>query len=217
MPWAARPAKNHPFRAQIAGERRQNLGLARRQDRHDVDDRHDDAGPREQLAEFAADVAAADHQQRSRQPVELESRRARQIGHALDARDRRQRRGSAGGDDDLVGPEHTAVDGDTAIRQPAAAFEITDGIISRQQVDILCPPQRGDQRILAALDRPPVLHAGLCPDPAKTRGGYGVMQLFRRPDQVLRRHAAGVDAGATDRPVPDQRDAADPAPMIARS
>jgi len=70
----------------------------------------------------------------------------------------------------------------------------------------LCLPKRGDQRVLAALDRPPVLHAGLCPDPAKPRGGCRVVQRLHRPDQVLRRDAAGVDASAADRSVPDEGD-----------
>ena len=61
------------------------------------------------------------------------------------------------------------------ITEPGAAFEISDGIIRRQQVDILRPAQRGDQRILAAHYCPPVLHSSLCADPGKTRGGCGVV------------------------------------------
>ena len=121
--------------------------------------------------------------------------------------DRRQRTGSTGSDDHNVGREPATLDGDAPVAKLGAAFEISDGIIGRQQVHILCLPQLGDQRILAALDRPPILHSGLGVDPAKAYGSCGVMQPFRRPDQILRRHAAGVDAGAADRPEPDQRDA----------
>ena len=84
--------------------------------------------------------------------------------------DRRQRTGSTGSDDHNVGREPATLDGDAPVAKLGAAFEISDGIIGRQQVHILCLPQLGDQRILAALDRPPILHSGLGVDPAKAYG-----------------------------------------------
>src|SRR5260370_16188298 len=103
---------------------------------------HVSAGPREHLAELAADVAAADHQQRSRQPLEVEGRRARQIGNTLDARDQRQRGGSTCGDDHLAGVHQLSVDHNAVTRESGPALEKVDAIIFRQQVDVLLLPQR---------------------------------------------------------------------------
>jgi len=72
-------------------------------------DRHLDASAGEHLAEFAANVAATYHQQRLRQLLEFQRRRAGQIGYAVDPGDRRQCRSSARRDDDFAGLDRFAV------------------------------------------------------------------------------------------------------------
>src|SRR5262249_11685336 len=92
-------ADDDPLVAEIAFERRRDLRLAGRENRQDIDDRYRaacarrplaapavaphvaasrgySAGAREHLAELAADIAAADDEQRAREHCEVESRRA---------------------------------------------------------------------------------------------------------------------------------------------
>ena len=57
--------------AKIAGEGRADLRLALGQEAAPANQRHPDAGAREQLGELAADIAAADHQHGARQLLEL--------------------------------------------------------------------------------------------------------------------------------------------------
>src|SRR5262249_1131893 len=81
------------------------------------------------------------------------------------------------------------------------------GVYAQLNSDIIAAPQHLGQFIFLSGYGLPILDIAFRPNPAETRGGPGVIKRLRRADQVLRRHTAGVDAGAADRPVPDERNA----------
>ena len=109
------------------------------------------------------------------------------------------------GDDDLAGFQFFAVDGDKVRTQPRRSFEIGNVVIGRQDIDVLALAEVGNDLVFLGDDRPPIGYFGIATDAGEAVSSLRVVYRFCRPDQVFRRHAADVDAGAADGAVADQR------------
>src|SRR5262249_23371053 len=55
-------------------------------------------------------------------------------------------------------------------------------------------------------DGTPILDMAIASDSREPRGGLGVVQRFSRANQILRWHAADIDAGAANGAVANERD-----------
>ena len=110
--------------------------------------RHRNAGTGKHLGKLAADIAAADHQQRARQFGEFKGGGAGQIGCFRNSRNVGQRGCRTRCNDNPVGRNGGTVDDHAAGGDLCRAFEIGNPVIFGQQVDIFFLAQRFHQRIL---------------------------------------------------------------------
>ncbi len=91
--------------------------------------------------------------------------------------------------------------------EPCPTFMVGNVVIFREQVGILRLTQARDQRVLLRDLHSPVGDARAAFDAVEPgRCNIGVMHCLGCPDQRFRGYATEIDAGATDRAVPDERD-----------
>lgn len=184
------------------------------------------AEPVEDRGELDGDVAAADHQHAARQALEEE----RFVGgdRVFLAGNVRHLRPATGGDENVLGAEALAVHLDAVrIEQTGVTFEQGHPAVHQQvAVD---PVEPLDLAVLVADQGRPV-ELRLAGAPAIGPGLLEVLAEMRAIDQQLLRHAADVDAGATQVATLRHRDtgteaggeaggayAPEPAPMTNRS
>ena len=173
------------FVPEISRERRADLGLGLGEQTGPADEGHPDAGTSEHLGEFRADVAAADHEQRARQFLEVERRRASEIRHGLDARNGGHRRPRAGRDDDLASGDTRAVYFDTAVEEASWPVAIGDAVVRGEQIDVLGLAQFGNEGVLLTNGSPPVCQFGFSSNAGKTCRHASVVKCLGRADQGL--------------------------------
>ena len=138
--------------------------------------------------------------------MEFERRRAGKKRNILNAGYRGDGGGGPCRNNDLSGFQFFAVDGDNVRTQPRRSFDVGDVVIRRQDIDVLALTEVGNDLVFLGDDGPPIGYFRVAPDAGKPLRGLRVVQGFHRPDQVLRWHAADVDAGAADRSLADQGD-----------
>src|SRR5262249_48395174 len=146
------------------------------------------------LREFEPDVAPADDDQMTRQRIEVEHRRVREVRDAVDPGPRWDRSAAADVDEDLVGAEELFAD-PNAVRRLEASLALDDGAsIHPTQPRLDAMPSVASTCILPCLDP---LHV----DADRSADEHAVVARpsrdvgrTRARDERLGRHAAGVHA-----------------------
>ena len=147
------------------------------------------------LRQLDADRAGSDDDEVLGQPVDVENRLVRQVGHGGDARDRRDRRLRPCRDDDAPGADCAIAGADLARPDKARLgadhldpepLEALDRIMRRDRVHDAAhvPANRGK------------IDLGRRAIHSEAAGGPHRMRRLCRGEQRLRRHAAGIEAFA---------------------
>ncbi len=165
-------------------------------------DRHGHAGTVEELAQLAADVAAAEHDEGARRRFQIERRVAVDVARLRETRHRRRHDAASGRDDEPRCVQDVVPDAKRRRRlEPCVAAE---------QWERLDP---GDAVVRPALHEAALAFRERAEVELRLVRAYG--ELARRPDRVqqvarrderLRRHAAAQDAQPAERTAIDERD-----------
>ena len=136
----------------VADRRRDVLILARHQSRRRLDDRHRAAEAAEHLGEFQTDITAAEHDQMSRQKLNVQDGCVGEIMDRREAGDRRHHGAAADVDEESVGGDPLAADFDFARRDETAMAADHRAVrhVVQPRLDVL--HRRDRYRVLARLD-----------------------------------------------------------------
>ena len=181
--------------------------LARDQPLVALDDGHLAAEAPVHLAELQADVAAAEDHQVRGQEVDGHHRGVVEIGHGIDAGERRDVGATADVDEDLVGREPLVADRHLLRPDEAGVTHVDGDAVGLAQPFLDSLVGDLDDRVLARLDRLHVDPDRALDDDAEVRGPARDVRGAGARDQGLGRDAAVVDAGAAEALALDDRDA----------
>src|SRR3546814_17882665 len=106
---------------------------------------HCDPGAGEHLRQFAAYVAATDHQQGCGQAFEFEGRRAGQVGNAAKPRDRWHGVSRSGGNNDLPGLKPLTVEYESALVKLSLHFQIRAPVVGWLPIAVIAVPTVAEQ------------------------------------------------------------------------
>ncbi len=132
--------KRDAFGAEGRSQRVRHFRFHLRQQARPADHRHLNAHARHHLGKLHADIPAADDNQAPGQRLQFQQCRAGQVGHGLDAGNRRHGRSSARSDDDIVGGDRAVFDEHAGAVQPRRALQIGNPVILGQQVGVFLLP-----------------------------------------------------------------------------
>ncbi len=178
------------------------LRVVLRQQRRHLDERDRGAQAAEGLRQFDADRAAADDEQVARTFDQIEDRLVREVRHMLEAGQRRQQRGRAGGDDEAARADGELAGSDLALPREArwrtqhAHAEAGEALLQIMRSD------GGDDAVDVSVDSAEVdrglvgLHAEAAGMPLRLGGVASGQQGFRGHAAVVQAvaaHLVGLD------------------------
>ena len=196
--------------AEALQHHRRDLGIfAHHETRQHLHLRHLRPEAREALRQFAADGAAAEHQQPRRQRADAPQGVRGDVAHVVDPGDRRHEGPAAGGDDDAprrqrlcsLGGRDLHGPGRGDLRGPGDALDTQPRIALHRVVGL-----DGGDHPLDPLHDFGEVEIGAGAADAEIPGALDVRQQLRRSDQRLRWHAPEVEAVAAHPVLLDQRD-----------
>ena len=162
--------------------------------------------PRGHLRQFAADIAAAQHHDAVGPVGQAQKAPGIKCFHGVDTLDRGHVRARAGGDQDARGGNDPLGDSDATLDQSRRTLlDICKVLIGGQQVDIFLVPHLLDQIGAAFHHGGPIHGMFTWRDTGESGSGPATMHRIGGADHRLGGNAADIDAGATDRAVPDER------------